>query len=447
MSARRTTAALAALAVLAVPTACSTPPDPPGPTGPATTSGSPSDAPTPSPEGSSEESPEEQVAEPDPDAPTGWGPTEGELAEARDLVAGWSSAQLAGQVIVGRYNGTDPEVPAALVREHHLAGVCVTAGNVVDEAQVRATTEAVEAAVAADGRDFPAVIGVDEEGGSVAHLRGIATEYPAFAAAGAAVERAGAQGREVVRDAARTTALELRSLGFTWVYAPVADVTIGAADVTIGSRAPSDEPGPAAKAVGAAVRGYNEAGLVSTTKHFPGHGGATADSHQTLPVIDAPLAELTERDLRPFETAVRQGAPSVMLGHLAVESIAPGVSTSLAPEAYDYLRDELGFEGVAITDSLGMGAVLGTRDLAIKALEAGADLLLMPANTVATARKVTAYLEDGRLDRDRVEEAAAKVVALQRWQARVAESAPVPADVLDQAAAASAALSATAYGS
>lgn len=389
-----------------------------------------------------------QADEPvDPDVPLTWGPTAGELEEARALVATYDSAQLAGQVIVGRYAGTDPEVPAQLVRDLHLAGVCVTADNVVDEAQVRATTEAVSAAVADSGRDFPAVIGVDEEGGTVAHLRGIATTFPAFAAAGEAIADSGRRGRVAVKEAAHATGLELRSLGFTWVYAPVADVTIGSADPTIGSRSPSSDPGLAGAAVKQAVAGYNRSGLVSTTKHFPGHGGATADSHTTLPVLTESLAELQARDLDPFDTAIAAGAPSVMIGHLDVEAIAPGTPSSIAPETYAYLRDELGFEGVAITDSLGMGAVAGIPALAVKALEAGADLLLMPADTRRTHATVTAALERGDLDRARVEEAAARVVALQRWQARVADQRPVGENVEERAEAASAALSTAAYGS
>ena len=143
---------------------------------------------------------------------------------------------------------------------------------------------------------------------------------------------------------------------------------------------------------------------------------------------------------------MQAGAPSVMIGHLDVEAIAPGVPSSLAPQVYDYLRGELGFEGVAITDSLGMGAVAGTPALAVKALQAGADLLLMPADTRRAHATITAALEDGTLDRARVEEAAARVVALQRWQARIARDRPVDESAVEKAEAASAALREAAYG-
>jgi beta-N-acetylhexosaminidase len=359
--------------------------------------------------------------------PMSWGPTPAELEKATEMVAGWEPERLAGQVIVGRYYGTTPEEAAGLVRDLHLAGVSVGADNIVDAAQVRATTAAVTRAQAADGRSFPPVIGVDEEGGVVSHLSGVATTFPPFEEAGDAIAADAHRGRAVVRTAATSTALELRTLGFTWVFAPVADVTIGAADPTIGSRSASQDPRTAAAAIGAAVPGYDAAGLVSTTKHFPGHGSVTADSHEVLPKLTESLETLRKRDLVPFKAAVDAGAPAIMMGHLDAGAIAPGVPTSLAPEAYDLLRDELGFEGVAITDSMGMGAVMRPGKPAVDAINAGADLLLMPPDTRNTHAVVTKAIESGEIPRERVEEAAARVVALQLWQQRQADAVPLPA--------------------
>ncbi|GAA2099756.1 glycoside hydrolase family 3 N-terminal domain-containing protein [Nocardioides furvisabuli] len=381
----------------------------------------------------------------DPDAPTSWGPTVGELDAARELVSTWTPEQLAGGVIVGRFHGTDPAEPAQMVRDLHLAGVSVTGANVADLDQVQAMTAGIAQAAADDGRDFPPVIGVDQEGGYVSHLRGIATEFPHFASAGQAISADPEEGRRATRVAALTTALELRGLGFTWVFAPVADVTIGAADPTIGARSPSTDPEVAADAVASAIKGYDAAGIVSTVKHFPGHGTATSDSHDTLPVVDSPLGEIEAHDLPPFEAAIDEAAPAVMLSHLDLTAIAPGVPASMAPEVYDLLRDDLGFEGVAITDSLGMGAVGGRPTPALQALKAGADLLLMPVETATTHQIVTDAIIAGDVSRERVEEAAARVVALQVWQARVAAQRPVPADVVERARAASADLLSAAY--
>ncbi len=336
--------------------------------------------------------------------------------------------------MVGRWRGTDPAEAAALVSDLGLAGVQLTGANIVDEAQVRAVNEAVSVAFAASGRDFPPVIGVDQEGGLVSHLSGVTTELPAFAEAGRAVSTGG-DGAQTVQEAMTAAALELRGLGFTWVFAPVADVTIGSADPTIGSRSPSTDPTIAGLTAVAAIRGYNDAGIASTVKHFPGHGSATEDSHQTLPVLSGSLDELRERDLRPFEVSIDAGAPAVMVGHLDVTTLAPGVPTSLAPQAYDLLRGEYGFEGVAITDSLGMGGVMAWESPSVTALQAGADLLLMPADTRLAHQQVTNAIVSGEVPRARAEEAAARVVALQRWQQRTAAAIPVPTDVSAQTAA------------
>lgn len=379
------------------------------------------------------------------DEPLSWGPTEDEVARSREIVSSWDADRLAGQIIVGRVLGTDPAEAARMVRDLHLAGVSVSGENVVDEPQVLALTRAVSRAVAADGRTFPAVIGVDQEGGIVSHLRGVATEFPPFAAAGAAIGADPRRGQVVTRRSTYSMGLELRDLGFTWVLGPVADVTIGASDPTIGSRSPSSDPVTAAAAVVAAVDGYNDAGIVSTTKHFPGHGGVSADSHETLPILRSSLRALRGRDLVPFRAAVEAGAPSVMVAHLDVRALAPGVPSTLAPEVYALLRDELGFEGVTVTDSLGMGGVAGEPEAGVRALNAGADLLLMPPDTRHTHDVVAHAIRTGEVRRGRAEEAAARVVALQLWQQRTAHEVPVPPDAWQRAAAASAALSAAAY--
>jgi beta-N-acetylhexosaminidase len=372
------------------------------------------------------------------DDPLGWGPTAGELAQASALVADWSPERLAGQVLVGRFHGTDPEIAAEMVRELHLAGVSIQSENVTDADQVRATTAAVHEAVAAD-RDFPAVIGVDQEGGTVAHLDGVATDFPAYAAAGEAFAADRTTGRQAVLGAAEAAALELRSLGFTWVYAPVADIDRGESEI-IGSRSPSDDPRLASAAIRASVDGYNKAGVVSTVKHFVGHGAVPEDSHDEVPVLDLSVDELDKRDLRPFRAAVGEGAPAIMMSHVAISELDPETPASMSSEAYELLEKETGFAGLVITDSLGMGAVVGRKAPAVQALNAGADLLLMPADTALAHETLARAIRVGDVPRERAEEAAAKVIAVQLWQARVAAGVPVPEDATEQAEIASARL-------
>jgi beta-N-acetylhexosaminidase len=325
--------------------------------------------------------------------------------------------QVAGQVIVASYSGTNPSTAASLVRELHLAGVILMGDNVSGPEQVRSTAAAVQRAVSDDGRRWPAVVSIDQEGGLVARVREPAAEFPTFMTAGAAA--AGGHVDEV-RDAARASGAELRSLGFTWVNAPVADVTIGPTDPTIGSRSASDDPDLVARTVTAAVEGYVAAGIVPVAKHYPGHGGVTTDSHIDLPVQKASIEQLRRGDLVPFDAAARAGVPAVMMSHVAVTALEPGVPSTLSAPAYRLLRKETGFTGVVVTDALDMAAVTqeyGSGGAAVGALEAGADLLLMPADVRAAHAAVVDAVGDGRLDRKRLDDAAARVVALMRHQA------------------------------
>ena len=359
---------------------------------------------------------------PPPPPPLPWGPTRAEFEAARTRVAAMTPEQAVGQMIVARYDGTRPATAAGLVTDLHLAGVIMMGDNVADHEQVRATAVAVQGAATADDRDWPAVVSVDQEGGRVARIAGPATEFPSLMTAGAARDPAATEA------AAAASAAELRALGFTWVFAPTADVTIGPSDPTIGSRSASDDPALVADVVRSAVAGYLGAGIVPVAKHFPGHGSVTTDSHEALPVQHSSLADLAARDLQPFAAAADAGAPAVMMSHIAADAFDPGVPSSLSPAAYASLRSDVGFTGLAVTDALDMAAITqgyGSEGAAVRAVQAGADVLLMPADARAAHAALVVALTSGELSRERVDDAASKVVALMRWQARQA-SAPGP---------------------
>ena len=339
--------------------------------------------------------------------------------------------QVAGQVMLSRYLGTDPAAAADLVSRYHLAGVILFGDNIASLDQVVATGATLQAASVADGRDWPAIFSTDNEGGIVQRLNaqtGPWTSFPEFASAGAAGDA------DVVSAAAEAMATELRASGLTVDFAPDADVTVGPADVAIGTRSAGSDPHQVASAVDAALAGFAAGGVISTVKHFPGHGSLTVDSHQALPVQSATAAELAAGDLVPFAAAVEAGVPMVMMGHIAVTAWDPGVPASLSPAAYRVLREDLAFTGVAVTDGLDMGALTQTRtsaQIVVEALGAGADLLLGPTDVAAAHAGIVAALADGTLPRARLDEAAGRVIAMMRWQAHLAAAAgPVtPADV------------------
>jgi beta-N-acetylhexosaminidase len=371
--------------------------------------------------------PSASPAPPDPPTPaerlglvTGWGPTRPELERAARLVHALPLPALAGQVIVARYSGT--AAPVGLVRRLHLGGVIVFADNVVSTAQVRGTTATLRREVR---RPWPLLVGVDQEGGLVQRIRGDVTRLPAFMSTGAARDPA------LTRRVYAAAAGELRGLGLTMDFAPDADVTMGAADPAIGSRSAGSDPAAVSRHVMAAARGFQDAGLVPVVKHFPGHGSVDADSHVTLPVQRRSVRELARRDWVPFQRAVDSGLPAVMVGHLDVRAVDRGVPSSLSrPVVTGLLRQRLGFHGLVVTDALDMAAVrrhLGPDRAAVAALRAGADVALMPVVPAGPREAIGRAVRGGNLTRLRLEQAAARQVALllhQRATARRGQVRP-----------------------
>jgi beta-N-acetylhexosaminidase len=310
-------------------------------------------------------------------------------------------------VILARYTGT--RAPVDLVEGLHLGGVVVFSDNITGTDQIRASNQALQRAAVTGGRRFGVSIGLDQEGGAVERVT-TGTRFPAFMTAGAAGQP------ELTEQVSAAAGAELAGLGFTVDYAPDADVTIGAADPAIGSRSAGSSPEVVAAQALAAARGYRASGVLPVLKHFPGHGSVTADSHLTLPVQSRSVAELARRDLVPFEKGVDAGLPSVMVGHLDVRAVDPGMPSSLSRKVVTgLLRERLGFDGVATTDSLAMHAITDRFDSgesAVRALRAGEDLVLMPPSPRAARDGIVRAVRSGRLSSARLVQAATRHVAL-----------------------------------
>lgn len=337
----------------------------------------------------------------------GWGPDADELDVATRDAQRMRLPDLAGQVIVAEWRGT--AAPVDLVRSLHLGGVIVFDSNVVSAAQVKGVNTALTRRVR---RGWPLFLGVDQEGGVVERLRSVATRFPTFMSTGAADDP------NLTQEAYRAGAAELRGLGFTVDFAPDADVTSGPDDPTIGSRSVSSDPARVAEHVVAAARGFAESGVLPVIKHFPGHGSVPADSHVTLPVQTRSRAELDRIDLAPFRAAVDAGLPAVMVGHLDVRAIDPRVPSSLSrPVVTGLLREEVGFGGLVVTDALDMAGVTRDRDpgrVAVQAMRAGSDVLLMPPSPAVARTALIRAVRSGALPRRRLEQAAARQIALLR---------------------------------
>lgn len=344
-----------------------------------------------------------------------WAPSESERNTARAFAEAMSLEDLAGQLIVAR--SFSNETSLDLVRDKHFAGVMVTGQQILDVTttdplqDVKAFNQELQ--VAAGDRGFPVMVPIDQEGGLVARLADPLTTFPAFMSAGAAIRGHGDAGASVVTAAAKASGAELRAAGYNTVFAPDGDITIGPADPIIGSRSAGSDPTIVAKSVVAAVEGYSQAGMISAVKHFPGHNVST-DSHKGLPVLDSDRNRLRTHDLVPFEAAVAQAAPGIMTGHLNVPLIDSGVPASMSRKVITTgLRKDLGYDGLIISDSLGMGAVMQRYpdgEAAVQAIKAGSDLALMPADNEQAYDAMLAALQSGEIPVKQARESAARTI-------------------------------------
>ena len=323
-------------------------------------------------------------------------------AFARDASTTLTLEQQVGQLVVMSFRGTTaPTYVLAALQEKRAAGVILFGANIASPDQLRALTRSLHLQ-----RGRP-LVAVDQEGGRVRRVPwvGPVRSEPEQAAAG------------TVRFGAAAAARQLRGLGITVTFAPVADVP-SVQDSAIASRAFSRDPTVVSASVGASVRGWRSGGIAPAAKHFPGIGGAAANTDDAVVRIPRSRAELERVDLAPFRAAIAAGAPLVMVGHGRYPALDRfRIASQSQPIIDGLLRGELGFAGVVVTDSLEARASLATGSLekvAERAVRAGADLLLLTGrgsyqpvydHLLAVAKSDPAF-------RARVRDSAARVLAL-----------------------------------
>jgi beta-N-acetylhexosaminidase len=330
--------------------------------------------------------------------------------ETREKPAGveqMSMRDMVGQMFMISVGGTEPDYYVdKMIRERNIGGVLLFTYNMKSEAQTEALTGSLQELSMETEPPIPLFVAVDQEGGEISHAPWVAPQ-PAAARVGARGDPAEARaiaermGRELLRGGVNTD------------LAPVVDTGFGAA---IGARSFGEDPELVAEMGAAAVEGFEEAGVVSAAKHFPNHGPATSDSHETLPVVEHDVAKLRSHDLPPFEAAIDAGVPMVMVGHLLYPAIDPERPASLSPEAVGMLRGELGFDGVVVTDDLAMAGATGggpPARAAVAAAKAGADLLIISSPPQQQADAYDAVLEaveSGEIPREQVEASVERIL-------------------------------------
>lgn len=331
-------------------------------------------------------------------------------------------------VMLAAFHG--PDVPSWLAPafESGLAGICLYGDNLPADGDVRPVARAVAAL------DPTRVLALDEEGGDVTRLHMTAgSPHPGNAALGVVDDV------ELTRTIAAGIGAELREAGVWLDLAPCADANSNPANPVIGTRSFGADPELVARHVAAFVEGLAASGVAASVKHFPGHGDTSADSHLTLPRVDAPAEVLHERELVPFRAAIAAGAASIMTSHVVLAAFDPERPATLSPAVLTgLLREELGYDGVIVSDALDMAGASGTLGLggaAVASLAAGADLLCLGPEASAEPRALTeavaavvAAVESGTLDRGRLRDAAARV---ERLRATWSERPPAAAGAVE----------------
>lgn len=296
-------------------------------------------------------------------------------------------------VMVDIHGTTLTAETARFLREHHIRAVCLFRKNLGSETEVRQLTRDLREVLGPR-----ALIGIDQEGGSVARI----TFFPQAPAPMAL----GALGRDdAAEQAGAAVARGLRDLGINWNFAPVLDVNNNPANPVIGERSFGADPELVARLSAAWMRGSLAEGVACCVKHFPGHGDTHVDSHHALPTVDKSLAELEAMELLPFRRLAAE-APSVMTAHIVYPQLDPDYPATLSRRILTgVLRETMGYDGVVITDALMMKAIherFGHPRAAVLALQAGADMPLAQGTLAEQAAAVVAIgeaLADGRLDR------------------------------------------------
>jgi beta-N-acetylhexosaminidase len=365
-------------------------------------------------------------------------PTGDPAARAAAVVRTLSDEDLAGQVLMPYAYGADAtrvdaasaaanqklggvSTPGELVAKFHLGGLILVsfaaedptgatnpATNVQSPKQVRTLTAGLQQAAVKPG-GAPLLIGTDQEYGVVTRVRDGVTMLPAAMGFGAARQP------QLTEAAWKAAGEELAAMGINVDFAPVADTLGPQGSAVIGSRSFGDDPKSNAAQVAAAVQGIQSAGISAALKHFPGHGHTTGDSHDELPVVAQSRSALEKQDWPPFAAGIDAGVGVVMSGHLNVKAVDPGVPATFSHKLMtDVLRGQLKFTGVAVTDAMNMAPAMKwpAGEAAVKALNAGNDILLMPPDIAGARDGILAALKDGSLKRERLVEAVTRILTL-----------------------------------
>lgn len=337
-------------------------------------------------------------------------------AETEDLTLEQRVAQLFF-VTPNQLSGVDGttvagEITKEAFEKYPVGGIILMENNIQSEDQVKELTEGYQL-IGSELLDLPVFIGVDEEGGRVARIANAGImDTPHFSS----MYEVGASGdpQEAYR-VGKEIGTYLADLGIDTDFAPVADVWSNAKNQVIGDRSFGTDPEKVAEMVTEAVRGFHDSQIRTAVKHFPGHGNTAEDSHSGFAYNYGTKEELENGEWKPFAAGIKEQSEFVMVGHICCPNIlSEETPASLSEELVTgVLRNEMKFNGIIITDAMDMGAVTAhysSGEAAVRALEAGVDMILMPEHFQEAYEAVLQAVRDGRISEERIQESVSRIL-------------------------------------
>ncbi|MBX7546692.1 glycoside hydrolase family 3 protein [Streptomyces sp. NPDC004232] len=348
----------------------------------------------------------------------------------RALISRMTLEEKVGQLFVMRVYGHSATAPdqadidanlkelgvrtaAELIAMYRVGGIIyfTWAHNTRDPQQIAELSDGIQKASLDQARGLPVLVATDQEHGAVCRVGKPATLFPGAMALGAGGSRSDA------RTLGRISGAELRAMGINQDYSPDADVNVNPANPIIGVRSFGADPEAVGELVAAEVKGYQQSRVAATAKHFPGHGDTATDSHTGFPVITHSRDLWEKLDAVPFRAAIAAGIDSIMTAHIQFPALddSGDPATLSHPVLTGILRGELGYDGVVITDSLGMAGVrtkYGDDRVPVLALKAGVDQLLNPPSIDVAWHAVLKAVQDGELTESRLDESILRILRL-----------------------------------
>ena len=297
----------------------------------------------------------------------------------------------------------------AAIEKWPVGGIIYFSSNLVSTDQTTAMIENIQTfSQNATGRRL--FIGVDEEGGSVARVADSlgTTQFDDMSVYGETGDT------QEAYNIGATQAKDLTALGFNVNFSPVADVLTNEENTVVKDRSFGSDPDLVSSMVSQVVKGLTDGGMLCAPKHFPGHGSTGGDTHKGFASSDRTLEELEACDFKPFQAAIEAGAPMIMVGHMTMTAIDEDNPASLSETIVTgLLREELGYDGIIITDALNMGAIANNytnADAAVKAVSAGCDMLLCVSNISSVVNALTDAVSDGTISEERIDESVSRIL-------------------------------------